>query len=120
MILTPTEAPASPNASTFKCSTTNTLPAGTVKLCVSGNPVFTPTTFVQASNGKLVLASAEAIMRLLPNGQVDAAFDARDALAGSFFAVFAAIFSAFLTILTWPIRLVTRVAAEIRLDERRR
>jgi predicted AlkP superfamily phosphohydrolase/phosphomutase len=30
------------------------------------------------------------------------------ALAGSFFAVFAAIFSAFLTILTWPIRLATR------------
>jgi predicted AlkP superfamily phosphohydrolase/phosphomutase len=31
------------------------------------------------------------------------------ALAGSFFAVFAAIFSAFLTILTWPVRLVARV-----------
>jgi predicted AlkP superfamily phosphohydrolase/phosphomutase len=30
------------------------------------------------------------------------------ALAGSFFAVFAAVFSAFVTILTWPLRLVAR------------
>ena len=28
------------------------------------------------------------------------------ALAGSFFAVFAAVFSAFVTLLTWPVRLV--------------
>jgi predicted AlkP superfamily phosphohydrolase/phosphomutase len=30
------------------------------------------------------------------------------ALAGSFFAVFAAVFSAFLTVLTWPLRLLSR------------
>ena len=30
------------------------------------------------------------------------------ALAGSFFAVFAAVFSAFLTVLTWPVRLLSR------------
>ncbi len=30
------------------------------------------------------------------------------ALAGSFFAVFAAIFSAFFTFLTWPVRLLAR------------
>ena len=30
------------------------------------------------------------------------------ALAGSFFAVFAAIFSAFVTVLTWPVRLLSR------------
>ena len=30
------------------------------------------------------------------------------ALAGSFFAVFAAVFSAFVTVLTWPVRLLSR------------
>ncbi|HWE37388.1 MAG TPA: alkaline phosphatase family protein [Isosphaeraceae bacterium] len=42
------------------------------------------------------------------------------ALAGSFFAVFAAIFSAFLTILTWPIRLVTRSLFGLRALRRSR
>jgi uncharacterized delta-60 repeat protein len=48
---------------------------------------FNPVAFVRTSNGNLVLASDEgrttneaALMRLLPNGQVDASFDARDAL----------------------------------------
>ena len=45
---------------------------------------FNPVAFVQTSNGSLVLASDAALMRLLPNGQVDATFDARDALMGSF------------------------------------
>jgi len=44
---------------------------------------FNPVAFVQTSNGNLVLASDAALMRLLPNGQVDATFDARDALMGS-------------------------------------
>jgi uncharacterized delta-60 repeat protein len=46
---------------------------------------FTPLAFLQTSNGNLVLASFAALMRLLPNGQVDATFDAHEAL-GSFFA----------------------------------
>jgi uncharacterized delta-60 repeat protein len=44
---------------------------------------FNPVAFVRTSNGNLVLASDAALMRLLPNGQVDATFDARDALMGS-------------------------------------
>ncbi|MCC6192888.1 MAG: hypothetical protein IT518_00340 [Burkholderiales bacterium] len=42
-----------------------------------------PVAFVQTSTGKLVVASPQALMRLLPNGQVDDAFDARDALLGA-------------------------------------
>jgi uncharacterized delta-60 repeat protein len=45
-----------------------------------------PIAFVQTSNGNLVLASEDAVVRLLPNGQVDPAFDARAALAGAFFS----------------------------------
>ena len=42
------------------------------------------------------------------------------ALAGSFFAVFAAVCSAFLTILTWPIRLVARLIFGWRAHRRSR
>jgi uncharacterized delta-60 repeat protein len=54
---------------------------------------FNPTAFVHTANGNLVFASVRVLpndqvetllMRLLPNGQVDATFDARGALAGAF------------------------------------
>ncbi len=62
-------------------------------------PFLRPTAFAHTSDGNLVFASDAVIsdslpnalavesklMRLLPNGQVDATFDARSALAGVFF-----------------------------------
>ena len=55
-----------------------------------------------------VAAGPRAVLLMPGQAQAYIGPGAGFALAGSFFAVFAAVFSAFLTLLTWPVRLLMR------------
>ncbi len=57
---------------------------------------------------RLVLLAVVLVLLMPGQAQAYIGPGAGFALAGSFFAVFAAVFSALLTFITWPVRLVTR------------
>jgi len=71
-------------------------------------------------NWRLLLLTAVLVLLVPSPAQAYVGPGAGFALAGSFFAVFAAVFSAVLMILTWPVRLVSRALFRRRAPARSR